>query len=206
MNETETPILHISGTIPIGDFRTAARAYNLRRWLKVNIFYILFMFLVVLGQELYYLYPDLRDGYLTLRDCPDILRDIAISLLSNRFFMFSVIGYLVFMAVYFLVIIPNSIAKKEKELNPSGASVNYNFFEDHLMLSKSGQNGEASYQLKYADLRPKFRETKYTFTISTGRKNLFNIYKTIMTAQEAESVRGLLKSRCARRGTGDAKA
>ena len=50
--------------------------------------------------------------------------------------------------------------------------------------------------LSYADVQRKIKETKYTIALSTVQRNRIALYKAVMTSEELERVRGILKERC----------
>ena len=193
MSEAKEPVIHISGTVTEKDYTTAVRANGIRYCLKFTIAYMVLMFVISLGIDFYYWVPDLKEGYITFGEwlsgaVEDVFR------LSPATWI--VIGVLVFYPVFCIVIRPILAKKRLHELHPDGFPVTYDFFDDTLVISTSTQTTDETFRLKYADVQRKIKETKNTIALSTVQRNRIALYKAVMTSEELERVRGILKERC----------
>ena len=106
---------------------------------------------------------------------------------------------IVFYAVNNLVIKPARAAKRMRERDPEGAPFVYDFYEDRLEIKSSSQSSDETIRVKYADVQRRIRESRYILMLSTGQRNRFLLYKTIMTPEEASQMVELLCTRCPQR-------
>lgn len=196
MENAEKPLLHISGTLSVEDTVKVWRFRGIQHFWKYALIYLLLCALVFFGTSLYYWYSDLRDGYITVGEWLDYaIRGVFDGSIAD----FVIIGFLVFYALYLIVIRPMQVGKRIRELNPGGTPLTYDFYEDRIVFSTMSKSVAETYQIEYAKVQRKIKEDKYSFRLSTGQKNRIGLSKIIMTAEEIESVRKLLKERCPQR-------
>lgn len=196
MENAEKPLLHISGTLSVEDTVKVWRFRGIQHFWKYALVYLLICIAVFFGTSLYYWYSDLRDGYITFSEWLDFaFRGVFDGRVSN----FIIIGFLVFYALYLIVIRPMQVGKRVRELNPDGTPLTYDFYEDRVAISTMSKSITETYQIEYAKVQRKIKEDKYSFQLSTGQKNRIGLTKIIMTAEEIENVRKLLKERCPQR-------
>ena len=196
MENAEKPLLHISGTLSVEDTVKVWRYRGVQHFWKYALVYLLLCVIVFFGTSLYYWYSDLRDGYITVGEWLDYaFRGVFDGSIAN----FVIIGFLIFYALYLIVIRPMQVGKRIRELNPGGTPLTYDFYEDRIVFSTMSKSVAETYQMEYAKVQRKIKEDKYSFRLSTGQKNRIGLSKIIMTAEEIESVRKLLKERCPQR-------
>ncbi|MBQ9408145.1 MAG: hypothetical protein IJU28_01960 [Clostridia bacterium] len=196
MENAEKPLLHISGTLSVEDTVKVWRFRGIQHFWKYALIYLLLCALVFFGTSLYYWYSDLRDGYITVGEWLDYaIRGVFDGSIAD----FVIIGFLIIYALYLIVIRPTQVGKRIRELNPGGTPLTYDFYEDRIVFSTMSKSVAETYQIEYAKVQRKIKEDKYSFRLSTGQKNRIGLSKIIMTAEEIESVRKLLKERCPQR-------
>jgi hypothetical protein len=195
MSEEQNPILHISGTLSEKDYIKATRAHGLRYFWKYTVVYLLIIVLIPLILTFKDLYPWLRDGQLPF---DWYLEYIFRSVFRGRVWIIAV-GFLAFYALYLLWFRPVRAGKQMHELDPEGAPLVYDFYEDMLVTHIISRSGENFVRMHYTDVQRKIKETKYVFTLSTGQKNRISLFKAIMTSEEEKTARELLKERCPQR-------
>ena len=194
MSESEPPVLHISGIITEKDYKAALRARGIRYFVKYLLIYLLAMVCLLFGMDLYYWFPYLKDGTAAFGEWLDAAWASIIHLSSITYFILA--GFLIIYALWLIVIIPIRFGKRMRERDPEGKPVTYDFYEDQLVFSSATPLADETFRLKYADVRRKIRERKHVMILSTGQKNRFAVYKTVMTPEEAAGVRELLKAHC----------
>ncbi len=192
MSETETPIIHISGTLTMKDYMAALRAGGLRFFLIVSAIYLPMTLLIPLGMSLPRWYPYFKDGSATVGEWLNTYREATVSGLG----LFILLGFLALYALYLLLIRPYLTGKRMRERYPDGLPIVYDFFEEMLVINSSSQAADQTIRLKYGDVRRRIRETGHVFILSTGQRNRLGLYKAIMTDDEIGRVRTLLKERC----------
>ena len=196
MENAEKPLLHISGTTSVEDTVKVWRYRGVQYFWKYALVYLLICIAVFFGTSLYYWYSDLRDGYITFSEWLDFaFRGVFDGRVSN----FIIIGFLVFYALYLIVIRPMQVGKRVRELNPDGTPLTYDFYEDRVAISTMSKSITETYQIEYAKVQRKIKEDKYSFQLSTGQKNRASLFKAIMTPEEEKAARELLKERCPQR-------
>ena len=190
MNESNTPVIHISGTVDLKDYTAAMRERCIRYFLRDTALAVIGSFVVDMGIDFYYLYPALKEGYVTYAEW---LSDTWDLFLRSTWLIAAMI---VFYALYLIVIKPIQARKRVQEFDPNGFPVTYDFFDDHVAISSVTQSNDSTFRLKYSDVRRKIRETGRVIILSTGHRNKILLYKTVMTGEEAGQVRKLLNDRC----------
>ena len=198
MSETKEPIIHISGTVTEKDYTDAVRAHGIRYFLKYAVIYILAVLLFDLGVSFYYWYPDLKDGSVPFAEW---LKSACGTFFSPSLTTYLIAGFLVFFALYLIIIRPMLAKKRMRELYPNGIPVTYDFFDDALVIRSATQTADETFRLKYADVQRKIKDTRFMITLSTGQRNKVNLYHVVMTPEEAEQVLRLLNERCPQRKT-----
>ncbi|MBR4235790.1 MAG: hypothetical protein IKR85_06985 [Clostridia bacterium] len=193
MSESDESILHISGTMTEKDYLAAVRARNGRYFLRYMVIYVLLMLIFVLGLSLYEVFPYLKSGEITLSEW---LIELWNALLSRTTPFVTIIGLLILYAVVLLLVRPAQLAKRMRELYPTGMPLVYDFYVDRLVLNSSSHSGDQTVRLLYSDVQRRIKEHKYTITLSTGQKNRYSLFKSIMTPEEVAVVRDLLKTHC----------
>ena len=192
MSETETPIIHISGTLTMKDYMAALRAGGLRFFLIVSAIYLPMTLLIPLGMSLPRWYTYFKDGSATVGEWLNTYREATVSGLG----IFILLGFLALYALYLLLIRPYLTGKRMRERYPDGLPIVYDFFEEMLVINSSSQAADQTIRMKYGDVRRRIRENGHIFKLSTGQRNRLGLYKAIMTGDEIRSVRALLKERC----------
>ena len=200
MNETDLPIIHISGTVSKEEYAASMRAMGRRTFPIVLVVSLGEFALLYSLMMLFSWFADGRSEYITLGDW---LAWSWLSLLSGPWIVCLLSLLYGFYALRTFLIRPRRAVKQMRELFPDGAPVTYDFFEDHIEWTVRSQKSDEKIWIKYSDLRRKIIETKYHFVVSTGMKNRFNIYKTIMTPEEVDQVRTLLKARSVQKQTSE---
>ncbi|MBR5379938.1 MAG: hypothetical protein IK140_05340 [Clostridia bacterium] len=195
MSKEPSPILHISGILSEKDYKKAVRASGLRRFWIYMVIYLLMMVLIPMIVTFKDLYPWLRDGYIPF---DAFLERIFRSVIDRGAWIIAV-GFIAFYALYQLWFRPVRAGKQMRELDPEGAPLVYDFYEDMLVTHIDSRSGENTVRMHYTDVQRKIKETKYVFTLSTGQKNRTGLFKAIMTPEEEKNVRELLKERCPQR-------
>ena len=193
MAEIDTPVLHISGTITGEDYKTVLRNRGAHLFLKWVIIYLVVIVAVVLGTSLYAWLPDLKAGYITVGEWLGEVLDYSI---QNTIMPYVFIGFVVLYGLFLILIRPVIAEKRMRELYPGGTPIIYDFYDDKLVVTVNSVSANETFRLKYNSIRLKVSESKYLFMLSTGQKNKFSLYKTIMTPEEIEKVRGLLNAGC----------
>lgn len=197
MSETETPLLHIAGTLTEKDFRSALRARRVRPVLFMTFLLFLIYAIPVYGIRLYNDYPYMKLGVWSFGEWVKLIWEYDGQ--SNAFI------FIGFAAVYALLLLwhhPNRASKRFRELYPSGASIAIDFYEDCFSVLEEGESASASnrdtLRLQYSQMRRRIIENARVFVVSTGQRNRIVLHKAIMTPQEIEAVRELLHRKCAR--------
>lgn len=196
MSETQTPVIHISGTVTEKDYTNAVRASGIRYCIRYSIVDVVLMIVISMGTSLYYCYPVLKDGDITIGE---VLREALKTVFGLSLTTYLIIGLLVIYVLYLIVIRPILARKRLRELHPNGFPVTYDFFDDTLVIRAVTQTTDETFRLKYADVQRKIRDTKYVIGLSTGQRNRVGLYKAVMTPEETEQVRRLLHERCPQR-------
>ena len=192
MSESDESILHISGTMTEKDYLAAVRARSGRAFLKVTFIYVLLMLIYVLGLGIYKVFPYLKSGEITFGEW---LIGLWNALLSGTM-PYVIVGFLILYAVVLFLVRPAQIAKRMHELYPTGMPLVYDFYDDRLVINSSSPSGDQTMRLLYSDVQRRIKEHKYTITLSTGQKNRYSLFKSIMTPEEVAVVRDLLKTHC----------
>lgn len=195
MSESENPVLRISGTVTEQDYKRAVRAGQLHLLLKMMIIYVLFCVLFRLGYDFYCVLPYLRSGEVTFGEWLSWIGDLFVPDAT----LYVIFVFFIVYAVNLLLVRPMRAGKRMRELFPEGLPVVYEFFNDRLVINASGQSGEETVRLNYANVQRRIGDTKNVFTLSTGQKNRYNLFKAVMTPEETARVRELLQARCPQR-------
>ena len=192
MSEKETPIIHISGTLTLKNYMAAVRAGGLRSMLIILVIILPGSFLCTLLISLPDWIPYLKDGRATLGEWLTTYWKATV----NGSSIFVLLGFLILYALYLLLIRPYLAGKRMRERHPDGLPIDYDFFEEMLVINSSSQLADQTIRMKYGDVRRRIRENGHIFKLSTGQRNRLGLYKAIMTGDEIRSVRALLKERC----------
>ena len=193
MENAGVPILSVGGTLTENDYKAAVRARGVREFLTAVLIWLLIMLLLVFGYGLYEVYPYLKSGEITLSEW---LIELWNALLSRTTPFVTIIGLLILYAVVLLLVRPAQLAQRMRELYPTGMPLVYDFYVDRLVLNSSSHSGDQTVRLLYSDVQRRIKEHKYTITLSTGQKNRYSLFKSIMTPEEVAVVRDLLKTHC----------
>ena len=195
MNEAPSPILHISGTISIQSMKEHLRDRCADLFKKLLLVYLVVFCLLNMALHLYYWFPALKYGNATIGewfiDCW--------SWLFGSFAFWVYIGLIALYGLFLLVIRPRQAEKQLLRSDPNGIPACYDFYEDHLEVNLVSQTAEQTIRIKYADVQRKIKETGLCITLASVQKNRVSLYKTIMTLQETEKARELLRTRCPQR-------
>ena len=192
MNEADEAILHIRGTMTENDYIAAVRARGGRAFLRFTVIYVSVMLIFTLGSGLYEAFPFLKSGEITFSEW---LFGLWNALLSGTT-LFVIVGFLILCAVVQFLVRPAQMAKRMRELYPTGMPLVYDFYDDRLVINSSSPSGDQTARLFYSDVQRRIKEHKYVITLSTGQKNRYSLFKVIMTPEEVAAVRDLLKTHC----------
>ena len=203
MNEIETPLIRIAGTITEKDYVNANRSIGARSFFRISAIFLgaELLFNLAIGILEYSSY--IQAGLLTFGE--------ALKYTWEAFFQ-SPVAWIIIAAVmafdllFLLLIRPALTGKSVRELYPDGAPVIYDFFEDRLVICFQTKTIDETVRVSYADVLRKIIETKYQFILQTNQRNRIFVFKTIMTPEEMQNVRELLKSRCPQRRNSKPKA
>ena len=191
----ENPVIRISGAVSEKEYKAALRARNVRVFLKLTAVYVSLMLVMTIGSSMYYAYPYIRSGKITYGEWLGELWDSLCDGLSPYIF----VGFILLYAAFLFLINPIRFGRRFNEIYPNGMPVEYNLYEDRLVMTSASRSAEFTDRLYYSDVKRKIRETGHAIGLSTGRKNRYTLFKCVMTPEEVTSVRELLKARCPQR-------
>ena len=193
MSESNTSVIHISGTVDLKDYTAVMRERGIRYFLIYTVIFVIWWFILEIGINLYYWYPALKDGYITYAEWLFYAWESIVWISLSTYLIAAMI---VFDALYMIVFKPIQARKRMQEFEPDGFPVTYDCFDDHLAISSVTQTSYDTFRLKYSDVQRKIRETGRVIILSTGHRNKIILYKAVMTGEEAGQIRKLLNDRC----------
>ncbi len=191
----EDPIIHISGVVSENECKAAIRRKNVRVFLNAVIAYVITVSVMTPLMSFFSEYSYLKSGVVTYGQW---IRALWNSMTSSVMICLFV-GLSLLYAITLFLFKPFRIGRSFRELYPDGMPVAYDFYGDRLVISSFSQSAESTDRLNYSDVRRRIRETGYIITLSTSRKNYYNLFKCIMKPEEVTSVREILKARCPQR-------
>ena len=196
MDEKETPVFHISGTLSEKDFKTAVRGMGFRAFLRYALIFLGFIILLYFLMELYQWSKSEWNQYYSFGEW---LKFSLEGIIERPLFLIIEVALIAFYALLFLVIRPNLAAKQMRESSPDGLLITYDFYENQLVCITKSRMIDQTAQIKYADVQRKIAESKYYITLTTTQRHKATIYKALTTPEEAERVSAFLKERCPQR-------
>ena len=193
MEENKMPLLHISGTLTVDQYKAAARIGGFRAFIRTTVLYLLVISLLVIGSDVIRNFSALKNGIFSFGE---LLSWQWKGMITDRVLLAAVFVLLIVYFALFCLIRPNRLTKRMRELSPQGSHLSYDFYEEELIISAENASGAETLHLRYADMKPRRRETRAYISVRTRQKNGVSLFKAIMTPEQIENARAILDARC----------